>query len=146
VRVKIHPKDSPDFLLARNISPRSRKRAAKASTPEAVIQDMVEQYMDARGIPYLHIPAFLLNAAFAMRGKVDGAVMGAMRNAAASVRGFPDVVGFNPRNFTYCPIELKTEIGKMTDSQEMWARAIGTKTCRSFDEARATLDTWWAKP
>ena len=42
-RVKVHPKDSKDFLLARNIAPRGRAGRAKASTPEATTQARVEQ-------------------------------------------------------------------------------------------------------
>lgn len=139
---KIHPKDiglaNPRFIG------KPRRKAKEPKTPEAVTQDLVEQYLGRLGIPYLHIPAFLLNAAFAMRGQVSGGYLGAMRNAAEAVRGFPDIVAFDPDRQSYCGIELKSRDGRMTGAQEMWQKWLRSHEARSFEEAKAIIDAWRA--
>lgn len=140
-RVKVHPKDNPAFLLARNIAKKGRKRPAKASTPEAVTQELTEQYLGRLGLPYVRIPAYVLRAAFGYRPGASGADLGAMREASAYIKGLPDLIVLDA-NGRALPIELKTDTGKLTAAQRMWRTAIGTKTARSFEEAKAMIDAW----
>lgn len=142
-RVKIHPKDDPAFLLARNIAPRGRRRPAKAKTPEAVTQDLTEQYLGRLGLPFVRIPAYVLKAAFGWRPGVSGAELGAMREASHYLKGLPDLIILDAAGRALS-IELKTESGKLTAAQRLWRTAIGTKTARSFEEAKALIDAWRA--
>ncbi len=144
-RVKVHPKDNPAFLLARNIAPRGRKGPAKAKTPEAVTQELTERYLDALGLPYVRIPAYVLKAAFGWRPGVTGAELGAMSQASAYLKGLPDLIVLDAKGRAL-PIELKTEAkaSKLSAAQRMWRTAIGTKEARSFEEAKALIDAWRA--
>ncbi len=144
-RVKIHPKDNPAFLLARNIAPRGRKRPAKAKTPEAVTQELCEQYLGLLGIPYVRIPAYVLKAAFGWRPNATGAELGAMKESSHYLKGLPDLIILDAKG-RHLSIELKTEAAasKLTAAQRMWRAAIGTKEARSFEEAKAMIDAWRA--
>lgn len=142
-RVKIHPKDNPAFALPRNIAPRGRKGPAKAKTPEAVTQELVEQYLDALGLPYVRIPAYVLKAAFGWRPNATGAELGVMRDASAYLKGLPDLIILDKTGRALA-IELKTEAAqsKLSAAQRLWRAAIGTKEARSFEEAKAMIDEW----
>ena len=144
-RVKIHPKESPAFLLARNIAKNRRKGPAKASTPEAVTQELVEQYLGHLGLPYIRIPAYVLRAAFGYRPGASGAELGAMREASAYLKGLPDLIVLDASGCALS-IELKTDTGKLSAAQRLWRTAIGTKTARSFEEAKALIDAWRGIP
>ena len=143
-RVKVHPKDSKDFLLARNIAPRGRAGCAKASTPEAVTQDLTEQYLDALGLQYVRIPAYVLRAAFGYRPGASGAELGAMAAASSYLKGLPDLIVLSPTG-RFLALELKTDAkaSKMTAAQRMWRAGIGTREARSFEEAKRIIDAWW---
>lgn len=139
-RVKIHPKDDPALLLARNIAPRGRKRPAKASTPEAVTQDLTEQYLGRLGLPFVRIPAYVLAVVFRFRPGLSGAELGALREASHYLKGLPDLLVLYPSG-RFLALELKTETGKLSAAQRLWRTAIGTKVARSFEEAKAMIDT-----
>ena len=141
-RVKVHPKDSKDFLLARNIAPRGRAGRAKASTPEATTQALVEQYLDALGLQYVRIPAYVLRAAFGYRPGASGAELGAMAAASGYLKGLPDLVILSQGK--YLAIELKTDAkaSKLSAAQRMWRVAIGTYEVRSFEQAKDLIDAW----
>ena len=133
----IHPRDVGLANPRRLGKPR---RAGKPSDPpEATIQAHAEAYADLLGIPRLHIPAILLRAAFAPHG-ASGGELWALRNAAAEVGGFPDLVLF--RGGRFLAMEFKRGSNKMTASQRRWADALGTIECRSFEAAKAEIDRW----
>jgi hypothetical protein len=137
--VKLHPRDNPAFLLPRRVG---RKRAAPRGpkTPEAEIQDLTEQYLRLLGLPYLHLPAYLLNASFGRHQAAAGPVLHAMRAAAESIRGVPDLIIFSGGR--YLALELKSRDGKLTAAQEQWLAWLGGRVCRSFEEAREVIDEW----
>lgn len=115
------------------------KPTKRAKTPEAVIQEQVEAYIRLLGLASFHIPDALLRAGFAHGKPVSYAII----NAASEVRGFPDLLVFDEmRPGRVLPIELKTIVGKMTDHQRQWQRVLGTKLCRSFEEAKTEIDNW----
>jgi hypothetical protein len=140
---KVHPRTAWAANLPGAIASTVKKRKApkKATVPEARIQDLVEQYLDALGIPYIHIPALLYTGAFANRS-ANGGLIGAMRHASQYVTGFPDIVAFHKEKKIFLPIELKTEIGKLSANQIKWKHAIDTQVCRSFEEAKKLIDNW----
>lgn len=140
--MKFHPKDSPEFALRRSLK-KGRKGAKAASTPEATIQAQTEAYLDALGLPYVRIPAFVLRAAFAYRPGAHGAELGAMRQAAEYLRGLPDLLVLDGKGHAL-PLELKTDAkaSKLNAAQRLWRTAIGTIEARSFEEAKAAIDEW----
>lgn len=127
------------------IAPREKKRkpTPRAKTPEAVIQGQVEAYLRLKGLAWFHMPDALLKAGFANGTAVNFALI----NAAADVRGLPDLLIFDPARFGFVlPLELKTLIGALSKNQKAWAVVIGTRVCRSFEEARAEIDRWMLDP
>ena len=86
--------------------------------PEARLQELCEQYLDARGITYLHIPA----AAYQGR-------------AAHALAGWPDLMIFQPDGFynSVLCVELKSKRGKVRTAQARKARHIEMYVVRSFD-------------
>lgn len=145
MRLKTHPKDNPAFLLARSLKPKARKRPRKATTPEAVTQDLTEQYLDALGLPWFHLPAYVLRAAFGWSAHRTGPELGAMKEAAGIVRGLPDLLIFHPDG-RCLPLELKSDTGKLTAAQRMWRTAIGTREARTFEAAKEIIDAWNRPP
>lgn len=141
--VTLHPKDA-GLALQRTVG-KKKKPSKKATKPEAQLQQECEAILEACGIVFLHIPAYLLNAGF-RDGASSGPAMWAMRNAAKDVRGFPDLCVFHPDGLHFLCVELKTEVGRLTPSQEMWRRAVDGCVVRSVPEFDALLRSWIANP
>lgn len=131
--------------LAQRPAGKASRKPRKAKTPEAVTQALVEKYLDACGLWWFHMPPFVLRAAFA-RASASGAELGAMARAAAIVRGLPDLLIWDGRG-RCLPIELKTDAkaSKLSAAQRLWRVAIGTREARSFEEAKALIDSWRAQ-
>lgn len=133
-----HPKDI-GLAIPRKI--RIRK-VARASKPEKVLQDLCEQYIQLIGLKKLHIPEFMLMAAFRYRS-LSGPELHAAREAKDEIAGLPDLLIFNPRRQGYMlPVELKTEIGKISGHQKLWQAILGTVFCRSFEAFKTVVDDW----
>lgn len=141
--MKIHPRDV-GLALPRILKPKRQKGRSKASTPEEVTQDLVERYLDALGIPWFHMPPYILSAAFRRR-PMSGAELGAAHRASEVVKGLPDLLIFSPTG-KFIAIELKTDAkaSKLSAAQRMWRSAIGTREARSFEEAKKIIDEWRA--
>lgn len=136
----LHPKDA-GLALQRKL--RKRKPAAQASKPEKALQAQAEAYCAIKGLESFHMPEYVLKAAFGWNPHRHGSEFGAMRDAAAEVRGLPDLLIFDARRpGLVLAVELKTEIGKLSAAQRMWKLRLGTTVCRGFDEFRAAVDGW----
>ncbi|HLP41250.1 MAG TPA: hypothetical protein VK465_07060 [Fibrobacteria bacterium] len=151
MRMKVNPRfallagiDGAQTALAQRPAGKRQRAPRKAKTPEAVTQELTERYLDALGLPWFHMPAYVLRAAFGM-ARHSGAEIGAMARAAAIVRGLPDLLIWDGKGRAIA-IELKTEAkaSKLTAAQRMWRAAIGTHECRSFEAAKAVIDAWRA--
>lgn len=140
MRSRQHPRDV-GLKFARQVG--KRKPRPRATFKEKDLQNLVEQYCDLLHIHRLHIPEFLLNAAFRQRN-LSGGELWAARDAADEIRGLPDLILFRAGRFL--AIELKTEVGKMTGSQDLWQARLGTKVCRSFEQAKQEIDQWIVDP
>ena len=138
MKSQIHPRD---IGLANPRMLKRRKSAPRTKTPEATIQAQVEEYLNIRRIPFLHIPAYILRAAFSFRPGF-GADIGARAQAAEAIRGFPDLVLFNAECRAYLSLELKSSIGKMTHAQKRWQAALDTRKATSFEQAKGIIDAW----
>lgn len=136
--MRIHPKD---IGLANPRILKDKKQKLKSTVPEDVIQSMVESYLDHIHLQYIHMPKYVMRAAFAYRPNATPATLGAMKNASAYLKGLPDLIVLHPSGY-FLPLELKTETGKLSASQRMWREHIRTKTERSFEGARDLIDIW----
>lgn len=103
---------------------------------EAEEQAAVIQYCDLRHIPVFHIP----NGG--SRNKAEAA-----RFKAQGVRpGVPDLFVPVPKGgYAGLFIEMKTPQGRVSEAQKRWLSRLKqngycTRVCRSFDEARRTID------
>lgn len=143
--MKIHPRDI-GLALPRILKPKRQKGRSKASTPEDSTQELVEQYLDAVGLWWFHMPKYVLRAAFGRRA-ASGAELGAMSRAAEQVRGLPDLIIWDGKGRAL-NIELKTDAkaSKLSAAQRMWRAAIGTQEARSFEEAKKIIDEWKTTP
>ncbi len=122
---------------------KAKKPVPRAKTPEAIIQQSIEDYLDKEGLVYFHVPDALLKAGFAHGSAINYALI----NAAAAVRGFPDLVIFDPAQWGFVlPIEAKTIVGRMTDAPRKWQKWVGTRLCRSKEEAVAEVERWRKDP
>lgn len=129
--------------LAIGTTAKAKKKAVKASEPEAVIQAQVEAYCALVGLECFHVPEYVLNAAFGWKSNRTGPELGAMADAAEEIRGLPDCLIFNPmRHGLVLPGEIKTEIGVVSKAQAKWRKILGTRIWRSFEEARIDIDQW----
>lgn len=152
MRTRIHPRfallagvEGTQAAMAQRPQGKAQRTRRKARTPEQAIQDQTEAYLDLLGLKWFHMPPYILRAAFGA-ARHSGAELGAMARAAAIVRGLPDLLIWDGKG-RCLPIELKTEAkaSKLTAAQRLWRAAIGTHECRSFEEAKAVIDTWRAK-
>ncbi len=133
---RIHERDNPAFLL-----PRTRGKAPeprpKASQPEAVTQREACAFLDAHGIAWFHMPAWLLAIAFAVeKGNPDPVV----REAAEEVRGLPDLLLFYRGRAA--AFELKTEIGTATKAQKSWIVRLNGQVCHTLADFKRAVLAW----
>lgn len=135
---RLHEKDSKAFLLPR-FRGKAPVRTRKVTQPEATTLAEVCAFLDSEGIEWFHMPEWLLSLAFAVeKGNADAR----MREAAADVRGLPDLLLFHRGR--YVALELKTEIGEMSLAQRSWKARLGTLVCRTTAEACQAIREWKA--
>jgi hypothetical protein len=139
--------EGAQVTMAQRPQGKTRPTRRKAKKPEEITQELTEQYLDALGLPWFHMPAYILQSAFAYGQTPTGPQLGAMSRAAAIVRGLPDLLIWDGKG-RCLPIELKTEAkaSKLTAAQRLWRAAIGTVEARSFEAAKAAIDSWRAAP
>ena len=126
----------------RLLTPREKAAATRhkrAGGSEAELQSLCEQYLTLRQIPFLHIPAMTLNAAFHRR-QMSGAELGAARAASEYLAGFPDICCFYRGR--YFAFELKSAKGVFTHNQRKWQRDILVTEIRDFETFKMLLDKW----
>jgi len=117
------------------------KKNKRASKPESDLQQIVNIKLSAQGIPYIRIPDSLLRSIFSGWYRIPPHVQADVSDHLA---GWPDnmpilAVQFRGRFFwIVCPIELKTETGKLTPRQKERQREVSPfniiKTQKEFDE------------
>jgi len=143
--ISINPRDL-GLKFARTTKPKKRRVLnPNDSKTEAPLQEACEKWLEARGIVYLHIPAFLLNAGFTGGAKA-GPEWYARNNAAKDVRGFPDLCIFHPDALHYIAVELKSRTGTTTTHQDEWLHALGGLVIRNFDEFVMIIEGWLKQP
>lgn len=133
---RIHERDSAAFLLPRHRGKTPEPRP-KASQPEATTLAQACAFLDAEGIAWFHMPAWLLAIAFAVeKGNPDPVV----REAAEEVRGLPDLLLFyRGRSAAF---ELKTEIGSATKAQKSWIVRLNGMVCHTLADFKRAVRDW----
>ncbi len=143
--ITVNPKDL-GLKFARQLKTKKRRVLNPIDCKtEAPLQEACERWLESRGIAYLHIPAYLLNAGF-NNGPSSGPAVWARVNAAKDIRGFPDLCIFHPDQKHYRVDELKSRTGTLTDAQEKWKIALGGQVFRNFEEWRESTEKWLENP
>ena len=119
---------------------RVKRKVARAQTPEAALQGICEEYLDALGLRWLHIP----KGALTICSWQSGAHIAAKREVADYLKGVPDLLVFGPRMAQDYPrcllVELKVGKNKRTEAQLRWAAATVVHEVRDFDRFRELVD------
>ena len=121
---------------------KKKKPLPKVILKEADLQELAEQYLEARNIKYFRIPDALYGAIFAN----NFATPYQKREISAYLKGYPDLTIFHPSKYrkgiypSVLPLELKTEAGKMSQGQKAWQRDIGTIEAKGWDEIKTEID------
>jgi len=112
------------------------------TAPEEDIQALAEEYLDARNVSFFRIPDEAFKAIH------SGTSLRLWDKAKISkyLKGFPDLTIFHPTKVyknkypVVLPLELKTEIGTLSPSQESWKGRIGTIVARGWNEVKKEID------
>ena len=130
-------------MINRLLKPKERKAATRAKregfAKEKDLQSLCEQYLTALQIPFLHIPAQSLNAAFHRRA-MSGPELGAARAASEYIKGFPDIVAF--LGGRYKAWELKSITGTMSQAQRHWQKEIGVEEIKTMEQFVESVRIW----
>jgi len=113
------------------------ERIRRARKPESELQEVCEKYAALRNVETFHLPQILLNNAFSRRAAYGGEIW-ALREAAARVKGMPDLTLFFKGR--YRMVELKTEIGKLSREQMRWLNRHPGACIRTFEDFKKYLD------
>ncbi len=144
--ITVNPKDL-GLKFARTLKTKKRRTLnPNDSKTEKPLQDDCEEWLEKRGIVYLHIPQYLLTAGFDRPGMSGTALAGAMMNAAKDVRGFPDLCIFHPDHKHYLAIELKSRTGTTTSWQDKWVSALGGTVLRNLEDFTTLAEKWLENP
>ena len=119
---------------------RRRKPNRPTGPAEATIQAQVELYLRLKQVPFIRLPDALMRGIFASYH----IPVHQKKIIAEYLRGLPDVMVLKPDG-RYCkmlPLELKTEVGKLTQSQKHWQTKINTIVVRNVKDACAEIDNF----
>lgn len=108
------------------------KRTIKSTKPEAVLQQQCESYLDLLGLEYIRIPNSLW--AIVMRSGCQGAI----NEISDYLKGVPDLMICKKNQ--YLAVELKTEVGKLSQSQNKKIKALDGIVIRSFGHFKELVD------
>jgi hypothetical protein len=100
--------------------------------PEKAIQERAEYYLDAMGMRYIHIPSYM------QKWILDFAPGFIKKVASIYLKGIPDLVIFH-QNGRYLLLELKTEKGTVSQSQESWSKGLKLEVAYGWVEAEKIL-------
>ena len=123
------------------IIPRMHSAAQELNNPtEEQIQQAVENYLNLRGVKFVHIPKSLQRFIWSKTSHTPPHVA---REASRHLKGIPDLLIFKCVGVGRAPecliLELKRDKGKVTIEQTEWFR-LGMVLAHSFEEAREYID------
>ena len=124
--------------IPRTIKDKPSKGKKAAKTPERALQSAVEHYLDLRGVYFIRIPDSVYNFLYA-RGSVPIHIKVLI---ARYLSGAPDITALITEGGVCraLPLELKSDVGKMSEKQLEVQGQIGTVLVRDFDTAKRLID------
>ena len=125
------PKSNP----MRDKRKRNQKAAISASDPEAVIQGLAESLCNRLGITYFRLPNLLYMAVYAS----NRVPIQRKKQISDYIKGFPDLVLFNPVKMQYLAIEIKTEVGVVSRQQNEWKEKINSLVTVGWEETEKAI-------
>lgn len=111
-----------------------REISRPASLRERDLQKLCEQYLESRGLRYIRVPDSLW--AFVMTSKVAPIWLRAF--CSKHLAGIPDLVILKGSKALH--VELKTEKGKASEKQKLWAKDCDVHLVRDFETFRELVD------
>jgi len=113
--------------------------------PEQSIQNAVENYLQLKGLQYIHIP----NAVYRMCAPFYKIPIQTKKEISEALKGIPDLLIFKAsldgNNNDCLLLELKRKNGKARQSQTNWHKGLNMNICDSVDDAIKTINEWMAK-
>lgn len=116
----------------------------KLTNPEKVVQGMAEEYLATRyNSRPIRLPDSLLRIFF-----TSHAIPAHQKKIVSGyLKGLPDLI--IPRRIgshtVILPLEIKTEVGKVTKEQLDWGEVLGTKVAYGWDDVKKTIDEFFAQ-
>ena len=118
----------------------TRWPSGTAKVSEAALQAQCEQYLDACGLRWFHVPA-AVGRVCAMESRVS---IGEKREVADYLKGVPDLLIFSEHDggkFTRALlVELKVGDNTMSAGQRLWAAGTNVNEVRTFDAFCALVE------
>ena len=114
----------------------SKPASAKATMSEEELQDKVEDLLTYYGLQYVHVPGNLQRY---LRTRAPAHIAA---EASRAFKGMPDLLVFSADgDYNVCLLlELKTEIGKLSQSQKDWSNGLNLSVAYGFEEAKEILE------
>ena len=109
--------------------------SSKVTMSEAELQDKVEDVLTDLGLQYVHIPGNLQNY---LRGRAPAHIAAL---ASRAFKGMPDLLIFDKSGeYNVCLLlELKTEIGRLSQSQVNWSKGLNLHVAYGYEEAEKII-------
>jgi hypothetical protein len=113
----------------------SKPSSSKATMSEAELQDKVEDILLDLDLQYVHIPGNLQRY---LRTRAPAHIAA---EASRAFKGMPDLLIFSKHEeYNVCLLlELKTEIGKLSQSQRDWSKGLNLHVAYGIEEAKNIL-------
>jgi hypothetical protein len=102
---------------------------------EADLQGLCEHYLEAMGLQYVRIPDAVLG--YLARPSTPPPIR---KLVGDYMRGQPDLIVLYAGRALH--IELKSDVGRVRDSQNSWAKGLELNVVRDFDTFRELVERW----
>jgi hypothetical protein len=119
--------------------PKKKKvpKQRKADTPEAIIQMRLEKYLDMTEVRYIRIPDCVYRLF-----TYTSIPVWVKQEMSSAFKGVPDLLCFKKSGDynTSLLVEVKTDVGKLSQGQKKWHQGLNVAVVRSFEEGKDIID------
>ena len=125
--------------------PEPKKKASTtpkgAKVTEEVIQEQVENYLNAIGAKFIRIPDEFFDLIYSN----ESVSLEVKEMIVEYISGLPDLIipQKTERGTMILPLELKSKTGKPGPKQKKWEKVLGTVYAYSFQEAVVLIDEFF---